>query len=158
MNHIIAVSVLFSFCISFGLLFLLIEISDEITLSQKIENFYSQDLGNNKKKIFLIGSSYVGTLNTTLINEKIFFIDKNYEVYNLAITSDHPEKRIHQIEQIISMKPNMIFYGVSFFDFQSTIEKNTHFLPDVPRLPSSIKSFTTNLIVCAKSEFESDID
>ena len=38
MNHIIAVSVLFSFCISFGLLFLLIEISDEITLSQKIEN------------------------------------------------------------------------------------------------------------------------
>lgn len=150
MNQIIAICVLLSFCASFISLFLLVTISEDITLSNKIENFYSQDLDNDKKNFFLIGSSYVGTLNTTLINEKISLVNPNYEIYNLAITSDHPKKRIQQIEEIISMKPKMVIYGVSFYTFQSEIEKNSYILPDIPSFSSlnesEIESFNPKLI------------
>lgn len=150
MNQIIAICVLISFCVSFTLLFLLVTVSEEITLSKKIENFYSQDLETDKKNLFLIGSSYVGTLNTTLINEKISLLNKNYEIYNLAITSDHPEKRIQQIEEIISMKPEMVIYGVSFYAFQSEIKKNSNILPEIPGFSSltesEIESFNPKLI------------
>ena len=137
MNGIITLCVVVSFCVAFTALFL-VTTSENITPSKKIQNFYSQDFDSNSKKVLLLGSSYVGTLNTTLINEKISVLDKNYDLYNLAITSDHPQKRIKQIEKIVSIKPDLVVYGISYFAFQSEIEKDPAPLPAIDNLKSVV--------------------
>ena len=78
MNGIITLCVVVSFCVAFTALFL-VTTSENITPSKKIQNFYSQDFDSNSKKVLLLGSSYVGTLNTTLINEKISVLDNDTE-------------------------------------------------------------------------------
>lgn len=92
-----------------------------------IQPFYSRTFDSNEKIIFLIGSSEVGNMNTTLIDEDVSNRYPNHVVYNLAYTSDTPDRRIQNIEKIISLKPEIIFYGVSYRDFESSIDQNNYF-------------------------------
>ena len=69
-----------------------------------------------KKKIFLIGSSNLYSINTKNINERLS--DTDYLVYNLADMSDNPDRRLNSIENIISNKPELVLYGVGIWEFQ----------------------------------------
>jgi hypothetical protein len=102
--------------ISFLLLvFFLVIFPDPTYVSEK--RFYSSKF-DSKDKIFIIGSSHTGNLNATLINEQIQG-SGNYIVYNLSYDSDKPSKRLRTINEIINLKPQIIFYGVSYNEFQS---------------------------------------
>ena len=76
----------------------------------------------NKEKIFLLGSSVVYSVNSTIINHHFDTNEMNYEFYNLADMSDTPKKRIHSIPNIISNDPKIIIYCIDFADFR--IEEN----------------------------------
>lgn len=73
---------------------------------------------NGKKKIFIIGSSSVYSINATQINYHLTKEGKDYEVYDLADMSDVPSKRLKSIENIIANKPAIILYGIGMVDFE----------------------------------------
>ena len=80
------------------------------------EQFFDHDFSKTKN-IVLLGTSHVAGANTTVINEKINEkLEKNYTVYNLGYGSDNPSKRIKQIDEIISMNPEIVFYGISYYE------------------------------------------
>ena len=105
---------------------------DPITERQR--RFYSQHFDSDSHKILILGSSHVGQLNTTLVNEIISQRHPNYVVYNLASAGDTPQKRLKSISQIISLKPDMILYGVSYRDFD--ISSADYPLPDLKKITS----------------------
>ena len=78
------------------------------------DNFFLQDFSKTNN-IVLVGSSHVGQVNTTTINRQVNTqLSKSYTVYNLGISADNPSKRVNQVDQIISMKPKVVFYGISY--------------------------------------------
>ena len=78
--------------------------------------FNSQNFESNKKKIYLVGASQVGRLNTTYIEEHVSKTNTNFEIYNLAINNDVPIKRINLLQEIIDSKPEMVVYGITLKD------------------------------------------
>jgi len=78
------------------------------------KNFYSKNFDDGKK-IILVGSSHVGQINATFIEDSL--AEKDYKVYNLAYQSDVPIKRSKTIDKIIRLKPTLVAYGVSYRDF-----------------------------------------
>ena len=123
-NHKIGIAILISFIVVFGLLYFLnssASVNDSLNFSMKkfdcLElKFYS--IHNSTNSIFLIGSSHVGVLNTTQINQ-IVGDQSNSTVYNLARIGDTPERRIFLIDDLVSEKPILIFYGLNLRDFES---------------------------------------
>jgi len=118
-------------CVSFVLIFsfsLYLFVTDSFPTNTvfKERDFYNQSF-NDDKNIVLIGSSHVGMLNVTHIDQKLRDDDQLYNVYNLAQKGDNPIKRIKTIDQIIKMNPNIIIYGISYRDFNEEF-KNP--LPD----------------------------
>lgn len=77
----------------------------------------NSSLDNTKKKIFLIGSSTVYSINSAYLNNELSLNGKNYEMYNLADMSDTPEKRLQSLSNILSHNPDIIVYGldIKFF-------------------------------------------
>lgn len=99
------------------------------------EDFFSNDFSKNNT-IFLLGSSHIGHLNVTEINN---FISVNMTdsqkspiiVYNLARAGNNPLQEIKELHQIISSKPVMIFYGISYWEFEfSYVNEKSDILPD----------------------------
>ena len=77
MNQKIVASVALSIIIAFGLLLLVQNyFPDERIIKER--EFYSQNFGPEDELIFLIGSSNVGQLNTTLIHENILAMMKSH--------------------------------------------------------------------------------
>lgn len=88
------------------------------------EKFFLKDF-TKTKNVVLLGTSHVAQANTTVINQKVTSqLSGDYAVYNLGIGGDNPSKRIHQVDQIISMKPVVVFYGISYYDYPATQEKD----------------------------------
>ena len=52
----------------------------------------------------------------------------NYEVLNLAYNGDTPTRRIKFGDEILSLKPKLIIWGISYRDFKTNINENP--LPD----------------------------
>ena len=92
---------------------------------------------NSKKRIFLIGSSSVYSVNATHINHQLSSNNLNYEIFNLADMSDSPRKRIQSIENIISNEPQIVIYGLGAWEFK----KNHSSKPDLQELMLNPKSF-----------------
>lgn len=101
----------------------------------EIENdpFFIEQETSSKNKIFILGGSAIGQLNTTTVNEIVSNKFENYEVYNLAYNGDLPNLRMQSLDSTISAKPTIVFYGISYWslsdyeDQKSTldfIEKN----------------------------------
>jgi len=112
MNGRIVISVSIAFAIVFSsLLALDFVFSDP---EKKEHTFFLQD--NKNKKTLILGSSHVGILNTTLIDELVFE-NSEHSVFNLGYSNDKPEKRIEILQQMISLKPEIVFYGISYRDF-----------------------------------------
>ena len=107
----------------------LIEINETSILEEK---FYSQNFTG--KKIFILGSSLVSAANAEDIQEYLLKNEQDYEVYNLAIASDKPIKRLNTIENIIKARPDIVVYGIGFSDIYDQISmeylKSEVSLPD----------------------------
>ena len=128
MNIKIGLSVLIAFIVVFSTLFFLYHTFPNPNAISTEHQFFLQEFDPNKKKIFLIGSSHVGQINNTHVIEKISQKFDNYLLYNLAISGDNPSEREKLNQATISLKPELIFYGISYRDFQSQNEENI--LPD----------------------------
>jgi len=94
----------------------LIEINETAILEEK---FYSQNFTG--KKIFILGSSLVSAGNAEYIQKYLLKNEQDYEVYNLAIMSDKPIKRLNTIESIIKAQPDIVVYGIGFNDIYDQI-------------------------------------
>lgn len=128
MKKLIVISLIISFTISFSF-FLIFQQQNWQILNTNIEYFYSQNSLVNEPKILLIGSSHIGMLNASHVQSIVNKKFHDYTVYNLAISSDRPSKRIHELEKIISLNPKLIVYGIGFRDF-SNEQLPANFLPD----------------------------
>lgn len=136
----------------FGFLFL-VHFSS-INSVQEINNYdiFSQNLNPESNKIFLLGSSHIGHINSTFIIESVSKKNESYEVYNLAINSDSPKTRFNSIQDIISLNPKIIFYGISYRDFESTtILDSKSILPDIKlivenSIPEELETINPQLI------------
>ncbi len=105
-----------------------------------LENTFYPELDSDTKKIFLIGSSHVGRLNQTYIQEHLSNNDKDYEVYNLAYPAETPRKRLLYLDSVIAAKPDLIVYGVGYRDFiQEPIQSDSILLGIT--LPNPNKDF-----------------
>jgi len=107
LTSIIVVSIIFSFSMD-----LYIKIYD----SSWRGLLHGHD-NDGKKKIFIIGSSSVYSINATQINYHLTKEGKDYEVYDLADMSDVPSKRLKSIENILANKPTIVLYGLGMMDF-----------------------------------------
>ena len=132
----IILAVTFSFIITLSIFIIIFNQFSTENVNFKDHSFFNQDFDPKNKKIFLLGSSHTGQINSTLVQNNISNIDENVIVYNLAYNGDTPKKRIEQINQIISLQPSLIFYGVSYRDFgTNNIEQ---------RSPLEINNFLSN--------------
>lgn len=80
-------------------------------------NFFSKPLEFDENNIFLIGSSHIKSLNTTLIQERLSKDNQDFIVYNLAIGADSPEERLKKLDLLISSEPKIVVYGIAYRDF-----------------------------------------
>jgi len=119
-NLYILSSLAIAFIITIASFLMLYDEFPDTHVDRKKHPFFNQEFELDEKKIFLLGSSQVNQLNTTYIVKKVLWQIENHVVYNLAINADSPKKRYQDIEKIISLKPMIIFYGVSFRDFSSS--------------------------------------
>ena len=81
---------------------------------------FSKDVSDNlkKEKIFLLGSSTVYSINSTILNHHFITNEIEYEFFNLADMSDSPKKRLHSLSNIISNDPNIVIYGLDIGNFR----------------------------------------
>ncbi len=103
-------------------------------------------LANNHNpagKIFILGSSQVASINATYIENYLLNEGHNYVVYDLAVGSDLPSKRLGDIDRIISLHPSIIVYGIGFRDFERTQSSNLSPL-------GTTKSVTQNILPTPK--------
>ena len=129
----IDIAILISVIISFSVFLIFMNYANPIVLAEN--NFYSKEFSDDKKIIFILGSSYIGQIDTNKINSLYLNATNEYEVYNLSIHSDQPKKRIKIIEKVISLKPNLIIYGIGFNDLGIYEPKSS---------PIDIKEFFSN--------------
>lgn len=128
----IIISVLFAFIIVLSTLFYLHNVYPDPNVISAEHPFFFQEFDPNIKKIFIIGSSHVGQINNTHIIENISKKYNYYSVYNLAIAGDSPNRREKLNQPIISLKPEIIFYGINYRDFLYPYDKNI--LPDFKQI------------------------
>jgi len=116
MNEKIAISVVIAFGITFFSL-LVQNSSSEQSENNIYQQFFSSEFDPNMKKILFFGSSHLGHLNIDYINNIFSKNGKNMVAYNLAQPIDTPEKRIKTLNDVISLNPKIVFYGVSYLEF-----------------------------------------
>lgn len=115
MNLKIPLSVLVAFLITFSSFYFLYEQTPNLDSEKNIKNFFSKTL-EKEHKILLIGSSHVGEMNSTFVNEKVSKQYPDFIVYNLSYNQDNPTKRILLLDDMINLEPSFVFYGISYAD------------------------------------------
>ena len=101
MNGKITFCIMLAFLFSFSSFLILYSFSPGVHTDRNNHPFFNEKLSTDKKNIFLIGSSHVGQLNTTHIIKDVNASSPQYDVYNLAINSNH-----ELIGKILSEKTN----------------------------------------------------
>ena len=122
MNLKIVLGVCVAFVISFSLLYVTINLSDNSDRVDYKTEFFSNQVEISKNKILLLGSSHIGHLNMTHVVTQVENKNLDFTVYNLADNGDSPKFRYNDLEQIISLEPKIVFYGISYRDFDQPIE------------------------------------
>lgn len=85
--------------------------------------FFTQVAESPKNKIFILGGSAVGQLNTTNVNDFVSKNLENYEVFNLAYNGDLPNLRLQSLDPTINAKPTIVFYGISYWSISDYQEQ-----------------------------------
>ncbi len=135
----ILLSVLFAFFITFTSFYLIYTQTPNPDSKENMYEFFTKNF-EDKNKIILIGSSYVGEMNSTYVNEKISKKHPDFVVYNLSYNGDNPNKRIQFIDEIVELDPAIVFYGISYADFKvEDISEKKDLLPNIKEFFYSIK-------------------
>ena len=143
MQNKIIFSILVAFSVSiFTILWINLAYPEPDTVAGQDNKFYFKKFDQKKEHIFLIGSSNMGQLNTTSINEIVSKNNSSFEVYNLASGGDNPSNRLPHLEKTIALKPKLVIYGITYRDFVTCgfndnvcdTEKNHFFLPDIKKI------------------------
>jgi hypothetical protein len=134
MNGKITFCIMLAFLFSFSSFLILYSFSPDVHTDRNNHPFFNEKLSTDKKNIFLIGSSHVGQLNTTHIIKDVNASSPQYDVYNLAINSDNPKERFEDVEKIIALDPTIIFYGISYRDFQTPIDEQPYSFQSIVKI------------------------
>ncbi|MDC0228753.1 hypothetical protein OAJ71_01965 [Nitrosopumilus sp.] len=122
MNLKIGAAVGIAFIITFGALYLAINFSNE---SEERKNKHKEILSQinlNENKILFLGSSHIGHLNMTHIINNISDNNPEFTIYNLAENGNSPKLRYNDLNKIIELNPKIVFYGISYRDFNQSIK------------------------------------
>jgi len=156
MNLRIIATVCSAFLVTFLSLYLITDwYADNFERASWEKSFYSQDFDPDKKKLFLLGSSFTVRINQTSIEDYLSKHGEIYDVYNLGIPVDLPSERIDSIDWIISSKPDVIVYVVGFRDIETTendIKQNSQhqdqiFNISMFKIPALSSFFTENSVL-----------
>jgi len=157
MKNKIILSILISFSISiFVIIFLDLIYPEPDSVASTDHEFYFKSFDPKKERIFIFGSSQMGQLNVTLVNQVVSKNYPSFEVYNLSMSSDEPSNRLPHLERTISLEPTLVIYGITYRDFQTCgfndvpcIENDPFLLPDIKKsieanLPKEIQENKIN--------------
>lgn len=122
MNLKIVLGVCIAFIITFGGLYLAVNFSDEDEKIDDKKDFFLSQSKLNENRILFLGSSHVGILNMTHIIKNISDKNPDITIYNLAVNGDSPKFRYGDLEEIVRLKPEIVFYGISYRDFNQPSE------------------------------------
>jgi len=120
-------------------------VDQDITEKEMIidSKFFSNDFSNNRT-MFIVGSSQVGVLNVTKINDVISskIVDSKVpiSVYNLALSGNTPSRELNYADLVISSHPEIIFYGISYRDFQFPVNTDNFSYIDLKSISSKALS------------------
>jgi len=110
--------VLIIFFICFALLFVYLQTYYDLTIQKKQYDKLLSQVNPEKKKIIIVGASSVAMLNVTHIDKKLKMSGwEEYEAYKLTRDGDRPTQRILDIEELIYLKPEIVFYGLGTREF-----------------------------------------
>ena len=129
MNIKILCSIIIAFSISFSF-FIIFQHESWNSLDPHKNSFFQENTNELEIPILILGASNVGMLNVTNIQLSVNEQNKNIEIYNLAIAGDKPSKRFQQMNEIISMNPKIVLYGIGMRDFASENYPSNDILPD----------------------------
>lgn len=136
-------SVFFAFSISVAFFYIFHENFPPQKVSDIEEHaFFKEQLDINSKKILMLGGSGAAQLNSTMIDDSLKNNDKNFVFYNLAYNADTPKLRYQSAHQTLDLKPELILYGITYYDLNGyvwkNIKKNPQPLPEIQLNPSEL--------------------
>jgi len=108
-----------SFIIAIVLVWIFVSTNEsqfEKNINLEIE-FYKEKIPPKEHNIFILGSSQVGRINVTLVNQVFLENNVDYKAYNLGKSADYPTERLKVIDSMIEAKPEIVMYGLGFRDF-----------------------------------------
>jgi hypothetical protein len=120
------------FLISFGILFFILDVNEDIIATEQIENIKKLD----DTSIFLLGTSYVGQLNSTHIEKNLEKYLNNVTVYN--IENMRISQTFEKIDKIIANEPSIVVYGIGFRDI-GFMEGEQCKLDTIPKFEMNVK-------------------
>jgi len=120
---------------------------NEFFPSQKVSdieehNFFVEKFDINSKKILMLGGSGAAQLNSTMIDKSLKNELKHFTFYNLAYNADTPKLRYQSIHETLNLKPEIIVYGITYYDLNGYVwenkNENPQPLPEIELNPSKI--------------------
>ena len=146
MNKTILISVLLALTFSFLIFYAFHESFPPQKVSDvKDHPFFVENKNSDSKKILLLGGSGAAQLDSTMINQLLSKDYENHIFYNLAYNADTPKQRYKSINETIMLKPQLVLYGITYFDLNGfywvSTEKNTQPLPNIELNPAALLSY-----------------
>ena len=146
MNKTILISVLIALTFSFLIFYTFHEFFPTQKVSDiKDHPFFAENKNSDSKKILLLGGSGAAQLDSTMINQLLSKDYENHIFYNLAYNADTPKQRYKSINETIMLKPELVLYGITYFDLNGfywvNTEKNTQPLPTIELNPAALLSY-----------------
>ena len=146
MNKTILISVLLALTFSFLIFYAFHESFPPQKVSDiKDHPFFVENKNSDSKKILLLGGSGAAQLDSTMINQLLSKDYENHIFYNLAYNADTPKQRYKSINETIMLKPELVLYGITYFDLNgfywiNTI-KNPQPLPTIGLNPAALLAY-----------------
>lgn len=104
--------------ISFGLIYAYLQSYYELSIAERHYDVLLSQIDPEKKKIVIVGASSVAMLNVTHIDKRLAESGwDSYEAYKLTRDGDRPTKRIYDLEELIYLNPDIVFYGLGTREF-----------------------------------------
>ena len=145
MNKAILISILIALTFSFLIFYAFHEFFPPQKVSDiKDHPFFAENKNSDSEKILLLGGSGAAQLDSTMINQLLSKDYENHIFYNLAYNADTPKQRYKSLNETIMLKPQLVLYGITYFDLNGfywlNTEKNTQPFPTIELNPTALLS------------------